>query len=163
MMCGSHATAVLCTLLIPVPCLAQQPDTIFQPVATVTAGLGVSYAGFGAVGELYLGQRWFSVLLGVGALPETDATAGLLGVSLGLRAYSGGSKNRFYLEVTGASLEQEGDRDIYGPAALAGYSHIADDGRTFNVGVGAGRATDGSTQPAFNIGFGYTWGRYRPR
>ncbi|UCG88422.1 MAG: hypothetical protein JSW71_07735 [Gemmatimonadota bacterium] len=162
-MCGSHAATVLCILLIPVPCLAQQPDTIRQPRVALTAGLGVSYAGLGAVGELYLGQPRYSVLVGVGGLPETDATAGFVGASLGLRGYSGGSESRLYLEVTGAYLVEEGDGDIYGPAVLAGYAHVAPNGRTFNVGVGAGRATDESVQPAFNIGFGYTWGRYRPR
>jgi hypothetical protein len=153
----------VCMLLVPLPCLAQQPDSILEPRVSLTAGAGVSYAGFGASGELYLGQPWFSVLVGAGGIPASGATAGIGGVSLGVRGYSGRSGGRLYLEATGAYVVDNGDGEIYGPAVLVGYARVSRSGMTSYVGVGVGRATDGSTQPAFNIGIGYTWGRYRPR
>ena len=154
---------LLCMLLVPLPCLAQQPDSILEPRVSLTAGAGVSYAGFGASGELYLGQPWFSVLVGAGGIPAGGMTGGLAGASLGVRGYSGRSGGRLYLEATGAYVVQDGDGEIYGPAVLVGYARVKHSGMTTYVGVGVGRATDGSTQPAFNIGLGYTWGRYRPR
>ncbi len=162
-MFGSDVCKVLCMLLIPVPSLAQQPDTIGEPLVALTGGLGVSYVGVGALGEFYLGQPHLSVLIGAGGLGETETTAGFVGASLGARGYTSASGSSLYLEVLGAYVVREDDSEVYGPAVLAGYRRVARSGFTYNVGVGAGRATDESVQPAFNIGFGYTWRRYRGR
>jgi hypothetical protein len=143
---------------VPVPVQAQQRDTIRQSTVAVTTGFGVSYVGFGVLGELYPLHPRFSFLVGAGGFPGGDWAPYFLGVSLGLRAYGPGRKHRLYLEATGFYYLLSSDEyTVYGPAALVGYANVASSGLAFNVAVGVGRGVDGSIAPALNIGIGQTW------
>jgi len=121
----------------------------------VTGGVGVSYGGLGVLGELHIKHSPTSVLVGAGGVPGWA----FAGASAGLRVYSGRGPNRLYVEATGAYLisPSGAETDVYGPAILIGYAHIASRGVTFNSAIGGGRRADNKVGVALNIGVGFTW------
>ena len=144
-------SCLLTVLLLPViPAAAQEP-----PRAAVTGGVGVSYGGLGVLGELHIKHSPTSVLVGAGGVPGWA----FAGASAGLRAYSGRGPNRLYVEAMGAYLisPSGAETDVYGPAILIGYAHIASRGVTFNSAIGGGRRADNKAGVALNIGVGFTW------
>lgn len=131
--------------------------------ATLSAGLGNLYSGFGVNGEYHFLAGRMSIVAGVGVLPDPTT----VGFSAAVRGFTAGEKHRMFLELSVSPLATErtylgnkpvDSKDYYGPGLSVGYNYSAARGFTFLVSGGAGWAAGLETVYGMGLlGFGYTW------
>lgn len=149
------ACALLCAVLPLTSLWAQESDTStsYGKIARVTVGLGVSYVGFGILGEFQPSRAPFTVLIGAGAGPVPGISPG--GMSVGVRAYPMPA-TPLYVEVMGGSLQGE---TPYGPLLLVGIATGWGTSSTHNFALGFGRYSPVTWFIALDIGLRSLWTR----
>ncbi len=150
---------------VPFAAVAAQspgPDSLAARHAVFTVGLGNSYAGIGGAFEGFLYRSRLSAFASVGYIPEVNASDGRVAATGGIRAYTGGSRHRVFLE--GAFAPLIADQSLasapipYGPSLALGYAYTSRSGFTLSLSRGIGWATSRHRTVAVgNFGIGYTW------
>ena len=160
-----RALVVLGLVLAPtLQAQTSRADSLRARHASVTGGVGNSYAGLGASVEAFLVRSRVSAFGTLGYVPRVNDTDGRTAAGAGMRAYSGGVRHRVYLEGAFAPLiadERLASAPIpYGPALAVGYSYTAASGFTLTLSRGIGWAGSRHRLVAVgNFGLGYTWHR----
>ncbi|HSM04280.1 MAG TPA: hypothetical protein VK858_06650 [Longimicrobiales bacterium] len=159
-------SALLLLLLVVAPGdLEGQAAT--RPSWAITAGVGNVRGWLGANGEIFLAGGDWSLLAGVGYVPESDVVVeAFAAFGGGARRYFGGDRHAGFAELsyTLVAVEQSGlffgteeSERLYGPGVGVGYRFTAGGGFHAELGIGVGWAPgDDVVAPIGSLAIGYT-------